>query len=94
MSLVSATECNQLNPNQHPLTDANVCAGYLNHHTCLGDSGGPLQCKGGQTGSGQWVLQGVDSFGPVNCETNAPSTFTNVVKHLEWIEATMKAHGN
>lgn len=94
VQLLSAAECNSLRgAHKHPLTDANVCAGYRDHHTCRGDSGGDLGCRS-SSNPNQWILVGVDSFGPKICESNAPSMFVNVVKQLAWIEATMRAHAN
>lgn len=61
------------------VTELNLCtSGYRNRGTCRGDSGGPLIHDG--------VQIGLVSIGSTLCELCSPSVFTNVAKHLNWIE--------
>ncbi|CAM4948204.1 unnamed protein product [Rotaria socialis] len=56
----------------------------LNSVVCNGDSGGPLL----QEHSGQWVVEGVTSFGERECEMvnhNMPNVYTRVSAYLPWI---------
>ncbi|XP_018563533.1 brachyurin [Anoplophora glabripennis] len=62
------------------VTELNLCtSGYKNKGTCRGDSGGPLIHNG--------IQIGLVSIGTTLCELCSPSIFTNVAKHLDWIEA-------
>ncbi|KAJ8910303.1 hypothetical protein NQ315_003781 [Exocentrus adspersus] len=61
------------------VTELNICTnGYKNKGTCNGDSGGPLIHDG--------IQIGLVSIGTTLCELCSPSIFTNIVKHLDWIE--------
>ncbi|CAM4948052.1 unnamed protein product [Rotaria socialis] len=60
----------------------------LNSVVCNGDSGGPLL----QEHSGQWVVDGVTSFGERECEMvnhNMPNVYTRVSAYLPWINGIM-----
>ncbi|KAG2458473.1 CEL2A elastase, partial [Polypterus senegalus] len=51
-------------------------------HFCIGDSGGPLNCKV----DGVWEVHGVASFGPLPCNTyRKPTVFTRVSDYNAWI---------
>lgn len=51
--------------------------------SCQGDSGGPLVC---QRSNGDWVLEGVISFGSADCEgTEVYPVFTKVSNYINWI---------
>jgi len=49
--------------------------------SCNGDSGGPLQCKVGDT----WEVAGVTSFGYVNCPTSYSSVYARLSYFRDWI---------
>jgi len=69
-----------------------ICAGFTGNETssaCFGDSGGPLSCQ--DSISGQYVLQGVTSFGPSVCG-GYPSGFARVSEYVDWIESTMESN--
>lgn len=61
------------------VNDLKVCAGYLNNRPCKGDSGSPLQCR---NQNGQWVAQGIVSYGPTDCVGDKPSVYTNLAKFI------------
>jgi secreted trypsin-like serine protease len=46
--------------------------------TCVGDSGGGLQCK--LSRNGPWILAGITSFGSGCAKAGYPDVFTNVRK--------------
>lgn len=73
-----------LHHNQH------LCAGNMDGRggTCVGDSGGGLQCK--MSKNGPWILVGITSFGSGCAKTGYPDVFTNVAYYRSWIEYTMK----
>lgn len=59
------------------------CINYLLSLACSGDSGGPLVQL---TGSEQYVLVGLVSWGYIPCG-RGPSVFTRVSAHTSWIES-------
>ncbi|XP_063635449.1 transmembrane protease serine 12 [Cydia splendana] len=72
-----------------PLNDGHLCAGSTDGSTgaCVGDSGGPLQCR---TGS-RWELRGLTSFGSGCARTGVPDVYTNVEHYVPWIYAHVYA---
>ncbi|XP_064628688.1 uncharacterized protein LOC135488147 [Lineus longissimus] len=56
--------------------------------SCQGDSGGPLICQKGE----KWVQFGVTSFGQGCGDKKFPGVYTNVRKHMEWIDAEIVAN--
>jgi len=70
-------------------SSTNICAGgtYLGGTgTCMGDSGGPLQCKGSD---GKYYQVGITSYGIPCGQANAPDVFTRVSAYLNWIQNTI-----
>ncbi|XP_059807815.1 chymotrypsin-like elastase family member 2A isoform X2 [Hypanus sabinus] len=66
-----------------------VCAGGDGiTSTCLGDSGGPLNCRGADK---RWEVHGITSFGSAySCNLkNRPSVFTRVSAFNDWISQIM-----
>jgi len=68
--------------------DTHLCAGPIiagGKGTCIGDSGGPLQCN---MGDGRWYLAGITSFGSGCARPGFPDVFTRLTHYLDWIEKT------
>ncbi|XP_042363894.1 testisin isoform X2 [Plectropomus leopardus] len=63
------------------ITDEMICAGQENKGVCLGDGGGPLQCKQ----DSKWVHAGITSFGEPCALGNVPDVFTRVSEFQTWI---------
>ncbi|XP_065777768.1 chymotrypsinogen A-like isoform X1 [Muntiacus reevesi] len=63
------------------IKDTNICGGASGSSSCMGDSGGPLQCGKG----GQYKLIGVVSWGSSNCHPAAPTVFTRISAYTDWI---------
>ncbi|XP_026759716.2 plasminogen [Galleria mellonella] len=66
-----------------PLNEGHLCAGSTDGSTgaCVGDSGGPLQCRTG----GRWELRGLTSFGSGCARRGVPDVYTNVKHYVSWI---------
>ena len=58
------------------------CAGKAGSSSCSGDFGNPHACQM----EGGWVLVGVVSYYPDDCNYLKPSTFTSVHFYKHWIE--------
>ncbi|XP_045515343.1 tissue-type plasminogen activator-like [Pieris brassicae] len=69
-----------------PLNDGHLCAGSTDGSTgaCVGDSGGPLQCRNGGSGA-RWELRGLTSFGSGCAHRGVPDVYTNVEHYVSWI---------
>ncbi|XP_073331996.1 proproteinase E-like [Pagrus major] len=65
-----------------------ICGGGDIRSGCHGDSGGPLNCRGGD---GRWYVQGVTSFvSSLGCNTlQKPTVFTRTSSFTQWIADTM-----
>jgi secreted trypsin-like serine protease len=79
LQLFSVNRCEEvysdfvsLHQNQH------LCAGNMDGRggTCVGDSGGGLQCKFSR--NGPWILAGITSFGSGCAKKGYPDVYTNV----------------
>ncbi|CAB3235165.1 unnamed protein product [Arctia plantaginis] len=72
-----------------PLNEGHLCAGSTDGSTgaCVGDSGGPLQCRSG----GRWELRGLTSFGSGCARRGVPDVYTNVAHYGAWIYAHVYA---
>uniref|UniRef100_A0A1I8NR22 Peptidase S1 domain-containing protein n=2 Tax=Stomoxys calcitrans TaxID=35570 RepID=A0A1I8NR22_STOCA len=66
-----------------------LCAGKLNGKggTCVGDSGGPLQCR--LTKTGPWILAGITSFGSGCSLEGYPDVYTRTSHYMKWIQDTI-----
>ncbi|KAJ7381411.1 Chymotrypsin-like elastase member 3B [Desmophyllum pertusum] len=73
------------------VTSKMICAGDAGNTKtsgCFGDSGGPFQCK---NTAGQWVVQGIVSWGDPDCSSsNHYTVFTRVSVFRKWIEDVME----
>ncbi|XP_034248393.1 transmembrane protease serine 12-like [Thrips palmi] len=65
-----------------------LCAGHLDGSTgtCVGDSGGPLQCLGND---GRWFLAGITSFGSGCARPGFPDVYTRTAHYQAWIRDTL-----
>lgn len=72
------------------VTSAMLCAGDAGKTKtsgCFGDSGGPFVCK---NSAGQWVQQGIVSWGDTTCSSKSHFTvFARVSVFRQWIEDTI-----
>ncbi|XP_018319314.1 chymotrypsin-C-like [Agrilus planipennis] len=70
------------------IKSGHLCAGHLDGSTgtCVGDSGGPLQCA---SKDGQWILAGITSFGSGCAKPGFPDVYTRLSYYLPWIRAKM-----
>lgn len=70
------------------ILDSMVCAGFAagGKSSCQGDSGGPLVID---DGFGNFVQQGIVSFGPQVCnDAGLPTVYTRVSSYISWLEQT------
>ncbi|CRK92366.1 CLUMA_CG005929, isoform A [Clunio marinus] len=69
-----------LHQNQH------LCAGNMDGKggTCVGDSGGGLQCRTHK--NGPWTLVGITSFGSGCAKAGYPDVFTRISWYRNWID--------
>jgi trypsin len=79
----SNADCRAVYPNAHPITGANICAGFPTggFDACHNDSGGPLYVEGG---AGQ-LLVGIVSWGEGCAEPGKPGVYTRVNTIAPWI---------
>nr|CAD7200909.1 unnamed protein product [Timema douglasi] len=68
-----------------PIRASHLCAGHLDGSTgtCVGDSGGPLQCS---EKDGRWNLAGITSFGSGCAKLGYPDVYTRLSFYMPWIE--------
>uniref|UniRef100_A0A3P8WRG7 Peptidase S1 domain-containing protein n=1 Tax=Cynoglossus semilaevis TaxID=244447 RepID=A0A3P8WRG7_CYNSE len=71
------------------ITDNMICAGGKDKGICLGDGGGPLQCKQDD----KWILAGITSIA-TPCLDGLPQAFTRVSQFQDWILQSMKGFGS
>ncbi|CAD6995133.1 plasma kallikrein [Ceratitis capitata] len=66
-----------------------LCAGKLNGKggTCVGDSGGPLQCR--LSKNGPWLLAGITSFGSGCAMEGFPDVYVRISYYMKWIQDTI-----
>jgi len=64
-----------------------VCVRTGTAGACMGDSGGPLQCRNSETEA--YKLVGATSWGSRSCEINGPSMYTRIAYFIDWVDRTM-----
>lgn len=72
------------------ITPEMLCANQSGSHLsgCHGNSGGPYVC---QDDLGQWVLQGVASWGSDECDAKSPFTvLARVAKFRTWVDSYIR----
>lgn len=75
--------CDRMSETGRPAPD-HICVGvHGDTSSCNGDSGGPLQCKNGDS----WVLVGASSYGYMGCNPFWPSVYTRVSYFKDWISS-------
>ncbi|KAI1891751.1 hypothetical protein AGOR_G00146990 [Albula goreensis] len=82
VSIIDQSECGQAYGTG--LMPSMLCAGATEggKDTCMGDSGGPLTCRGH---SGQWFVAGVTSWGRGCGRIGFPGVYTRVTAVRQWI---------
>lgn len=90
MPVVSSKVC-QARAGDAKITAGMLCAGDAGKTKisgCFGDSGGPFVCK---NAAGQFVQEGVVSWGNENCNSGKTySVFARVSVFRDWIESNIK----
>lgn len=74
-----------------PINSYHLCAGPTSEGgtgTCIGDSGGPLQCS---LRDGRWYLAGITSFGSGCAKPGFPDVFTRITYYLPWIRGKFRS---
>jgi len=71
-----------------------ICAGAVKEAsnktgTCVGDSGGPLQCS---LRDGRWYLAGITSFGSGCAKSGFPDVFTRLSYYIPWINGKLRSN--
>ncbi|XP_011157636.1 modular serine protease-like [Solenopsis invicta] len=91
--VISLSQCRSVSQNANTeqfITNDKFCAGYTNGSSvCDGDSGGGLVFR-----TNLWYLRGIVSVslgsiqegGNVHCDNNLYSLYTDVSKHISWIQ--------
>ncbi|CAD6215661.1 GSCOCT00000473001.2-RA-CDS [Cotesia congregata] len=91
--LLTLEDCKKAYGNSVPLRNGHLCAGHLDGSSgsCVGDSGGPLQCK---RSDGVWQLAGITSFGSGCARPGFPDVYTKVQHYTEWIKNTISNYAD
>ncbi|XP_076060295.1 trypsin I-P1-like [Oratosquilla oratoria] len=77
--------CRKAYQKVNTITQGMICAGWSEggQGPCVGDSGGPLQCREGR--GGPWVQAGITSWGVGCAEPGYPGVYIRVTEFLDWI---------
>ncbi|XP_066590382.1 chymotrypsinogen A-like [Prorops nasuta] len=91
--LLQLKDCLQAYGSSVPIHNGHLCAGHTDGSSgsCVGDSGGPLQCR---RADGVWRLVGVTSFGSGCARPGFPDVYTRIQHYLKWIKNTIDAESN
>ncbi|XP_053679996.1 uncharacterized protein LOC128730929 [Anopheles nili] len=88
----SSKKCEEAYGDFIKLHRGHLCAGNLDGAggTCVGDSGGPLQCR--MNKRGPWILVGITSFGSGCAFKNYPDVYTKISFYRQWIVETIQSN--
>lgn len=88
--LLDLEKCTKAYGKSVSLRNGHLCAGHIDGSTgsCVGDSGGPLQCR---RADGVWQLAGVTSFGSGCARPGYPDVYTKIQYYVKWIRNTMNS---
>ncbi|XP_076624424.1 chymotrypsin-like elastase family member 2A [Colletes latitarsis] len=86
--LLDLEKCTQAYGKSVPIRSGHLCAGHTDGSSgsCVGDSGGPLQCR---RADGVWLLAGVTSFGSGCARPGYPDVYTKIQHYVGWIRNIM-----
>ncbi|CAB0036559.1 unnamed protein product [Trichogramma brassicae] len=86
--LLDLADCRRAYGKSVPIGDGHLCAGNTDGSSgsCVGDSGGPLQCR---KPDGSWQLVGVTSFGSGCARPGFPDVYTKISHYTDWIRDTI-----
>ncbi|XP_031831923.1 chymotrypsinogen A [Nomia melanderi] len=86
--LLDLEKCTKAYGKSVPIRSGHLCAGHTDGSSgsCVGDSGGPLQCR---RPDGVWQLAGVTSFGSGCARPGYPDVYTRIQHYVEWIRNTI-----
>ncbi|XP_051171479.1 chymotrypsin-like elastase family member 2A [Leptopilina boulardi] len=87
--LLEPQDCSEAYGQSVLFRDGHLCAGHTDGSSgsCVGDSGGPLQCR---RSDGAWQLVGVTSFGSGCARPGFPDVYTKIQYYLSWIKDTIQ----
>lgn len=82
--LLDLEKCTMAYGKSVPIRSGHLCAGHTDGSSgsCVGDSGGPLQCR---RADGVWQLAGVTSFGSGCARPGYPDVYTRIQHYVGWI---------
>ncbi|XP_076230898.1 chymotrypsinogen A [Calliopsis andreniformis] len=86
--LLDLEKCTKAYGKSVQIRNGHLCAGHTDGSTgsCVGDSGGPLQCR---RADGVWQLAGIISFGSGCAKPGYPDVYTRIQHYVKWIRNTM-----
>ncbi|CAM1328419.1 TMPRSS5 (predicted) [Pycnogonum litorale] len=84
--VISNKNCSEAYGLVRKISKGMMCAGHKNggFGVCVGDSGGPLQCK---LSDGRWYQIGITSWGVGCAERNFPGVYARITSYNEWIKS-------
>ncbi|XP_047491449.1 mast cell tryptase-like [Penaeus chinensis] len=77
-------KCQRAYRKVNPVSNGMICAGWDEGGMgpCVGDSGGPLQCR---ERGGPWIQAGITSWGVGCAAPSYPGVYIRVSEYLDWI---------